>query len=95
MHVLAGEDFGLPVERQVIAVFANQHMGQQPRSGTATLNRARGQRGLCKRLTAGAGHARTDDPAHDKTTGDIFQLLGDVLTDLTQGAAAVIAILTG
>ena len=95
MHVLTREDFGLPVERQVIAVFANQHVGQKPRPGAAALNRARRKRRLRERFTAGAGHARADDPAHDKASGDILQLFGNILTDLTQGAAAVVAILTG
>ena len=43
INLLAGEDFGLPVKRQVIAVFADQHMGEKAGSGTTTLNRTRGQ----------------------------------------------------
>ena len=39
MDVLAGEDFGLPVQRQMITIFANQHMGEKTRTGAATFNR--------------------------------------------------------
>ena len=43
INLLAGEDFGLPVKRQVIAVFADQHMGEKAGLGATTLNRTRGQ----------------------------------------------------
>jgi|GEM_PF-5348680 len=82
MNVLAREDFGLPVQGKVITIFTNQDMSQKAGTGAATLNRARGQRGLGEGLTACACHARADDPAHDKTTGNILQLLGDIFADL-------------
>jgi len=43
MHILAGEDFGLAIQRQVIAILADQHMSQQARAGATPLNRARWQ----------------------------------------------------
>ena len=39
-------------------------------------------------LTAGAGHARADDPVHDEAAGDIFQLFGYILAQLLEPAAA-------
>ncbi len=40
VDLFAGEDFGLPVQRHMIAVFANQDMGQKPRAGAAPFNRS-------------------------------------------------------
>ena len=95
----AGKDSGLPVQRQVIAVLTDQHIGQKTRPGAATLNGTRWQWGLREHFTTGAGHARADDPAHDKATGNIFQLLGDILADiladLAQATATVTAIPIG
>jgi hypothetical protein len=62
---------------------------------TTPLNRAGRQRGLREGLTTGASHARADDPAYDKAAGDRCQFFGDVLADLAQRTAAVIALLTG
>lgn len=95
MNVLTRENFGLPVERQVIVVFANQHVGQKPRPGADTFNRVGRKRSLRERFTAGAGHAWADDPVHDKATVDRFQFLGNIFADLVQGTAAVIARVPG
>ena len=43
---LTVEDLALAIQGKVIAVFADQHMGQQARPGATALDRARGQRGL-------------------------------------------------
>ncbi len=84
----------MPVKRQVIAVFANQDVGQQTRTGAATFDGARRQWGLGKGFTTGAGHAGAEDPAYHKAARDIFQFLGNVLTDLAQAPTAVSAVLT-
>ena len=39
------EDLALTVKRQMIGIFSDQNMGQQTRTGAATLDRAGGQRG--------------------------------------------------
>ena len=68
----------LPVQRQVIAIFGNQHMSQKSRTRTAPLDGPPRQGGLMECLTAGAGHARTYDPVHHEASGDIFQFLRDI-----------------
>ncbi len=40
VNAVTVEYLGLAIEREVIGVFRDQHMGQQARSGTATLDRA-------------------------------------------------------
>ncbi len=79
----------------MIAVFPNQHVGQKARTGAPPLDRARWQRGLRERLTAGAGHARTYNPAGYKATGNIIQFLGNILADLAQGASTIATLITG
>lgn len=46
IDALAGIDARLPVERQVIGIFGDQHMGKQSGTGTPTLDRQRGHRQL-------------------------------------------------
>ena len=85
---LAFEDLALAVERQVVGVLADQHMGEQPRTGAAALDRAGRQRRLDEALAAGAGQPGPDDAVHDEASGHIFQLFGHVFTDAAQLAAA-------
>ena len=40
-------------------------------------------------LTTSARHARSHNPVHHKTPGDIFQFLGDIVTQQLQLAAAM------
>jgi hypothetical protein len=88
-------DLGLPLKRQMIAIFADQHVSHEAGPGSPTLDQAGWQRGLGEGFTAGAGHARSDEPAHDEVTWDVIQLLGDILAHLAQGATASSACLTG
>lgn len=46
---------------------------------------AGGQRGLHKPLAARKGQARANDAGHDKPAVNVFQFLGDILTDPAQG----------
>jgi len=87
----AVEDLALAVERQVIGIFADQHMGQEARPRTATLDRAGRQRRLDEAFAAGAGQPGPHDAVHDEAAGDIFQLLGDIFSDPAQAATAVSA----
>ena len=41
LHTLARVDLRLPIERQMIRIFADQHVRQQSRSGDTALDRAR------------------------------------------------------
>ncbi len=89
VETFAVEDLALAIERQVIGIFADQHMGQQARPWAAALDRARRQRRLDEAFAAGAGQPGPDDPVHDEAAGDILQFLGDVLADPAQAPAAV------
>ena len=86
---VALEDPALAIERQMVGVLADQHMGEQARTRAAALDGPRRQRRLDEPLAAGAGQPRADDPVHDEAAGDVFQLLGHVLADPAQPAAAV------
>lgn len=77
----------------MIAKFADRHVRHKAGSGPPTLDQAGRQRGLGEGFTAGAGHTRTDKPAHHEAAGDIIQLFGHVLAHLAQGTAAVVACL--
>ena len=66
IEAFAVEDLALAIKRQVVGILADQHMGQQARAGAATLDRARGQRGLDEAFAAGAGQPRADNPVHDE-----------------------------
>jgi len=73
----------------VIGIFADQHVGQQTRSGAAALDGAGGQRRLDEPFTARAGQAGAHDPVHDEASGDILQFVGDVFADPAQAPAAI------
>jgi hypothetical protein len=88
VDLLPSVDFRLSVERQMIAIFADQHMGQQPWTGAPPVDGATGQGGLGERLTARAGHARAGDFADHEAPRDILQLLRHILTKGPQGPAA-------
>ena len=88
---VALEDLTLAVERQMIGIFVDQHMGQQAGSGSATLDRAAWQRGLREAIAARAGHSWAHDAVHDEASGHIFQLLGHIFAQPAQFAAAIIA----
>ena len=95
IHAFACVDPGLPLKRQMIAIFADQHVRHEARAGPSALDQARWQRGLGEGFTADAGHARADEAAHHEVTGDVVQLLGDIRAHLAQGAAASSTCLTG
>lgn len=89
IKAFAIEDLALAVKRQVIGIFSDQNLRQQARPRAATLDGPRGQRGLDEPFTLGAGQARSHDPVHDEAAGDVFQLLGHILADPAQAAAAI------
>lgn len=69
MTPLAGKDLRLPVERQVIAVFGHQHMGERARAGAAPGDRRRAPGGSSRSAgsrTSGGGCAtRARAPIHN------------------------------
>ena len=66
-------------------------MREQARAGPTAFDRAAGQRGLVEPVTTGAGHAGAHIAVHHEPAGDILKLLGDILANALQLAAAVIA----
>lgn len=75
----------------MVGVFADQHMREQAGARAAALDGAGRQRRLDKALAAGAGQPEADDPVHDEAARHILELLGHVLADPAQLAAAVSA----
>jgi len=70
------------------------NMCQQARPWASARDRARGQFGLSKSLTTGAGHARPHDPFHHKMAGDVFQLFRHVFAQRLERATAIVAAIT-
>ena len=88
LDALPGVDLALPVERQVVGVFADQHMGDQRLGRQPALDQPR----RCRRLDHGAlaGAAAILRPAgddHPELRRDDVEPLGDVLADPVQRAA--------
>ena len=77
----------LPIERQMVGVFADQHMGEQPRAGTTALDGARRQRRSHDAFTASAHHPRFGNSGYHDPARDIVQLFGDILAELLEPAA--------
>ena len=83
------EDEALAIERQVIGILADQHVGQQSRARSAAFDWPGWQGRLGKPVAAGTGQPWAHDPVHDKAAGNVFQFLGHILTNPAQGTAAV------
>ncbi len=95
VDAVALEDLALTVERKVVAVLADEHMGEQAGPRPAALDGTARQRRLREGLAPPASEARAHDAGHDEAAGHVLQLLGDVLADPTQSAAACGAIVPG
>jgi hypothetical protein len=78
----------LPVERQMIAIFGDQHMGDQSRAGAAALDRQRRHRRLRDRFADPAAQLGPDMDDHREVRGHVFQHLAAVFADLSQRRAA-------
>jgi len=81
-NALTGKALGLPVQRQVLAVFAEDNLSQQVRTGTAARQWMEGGRRLADRLARPArqllAHVLDDLPG----CRDALQAFGDVFADL-------------
>jgi hypothetical protein len=81
-------DAGLPIEWEMVAVFADQNVRQQARSSLAALDRQRWHRALHHTLAAPARERRADVPNYLEMAGDVIENAGDILADLAHLAAA-------
>ena len=83
-----GVDHALSVQREMIAIFGDQHMREQRRPWQATLDRQGWHRRLADGLAGPAAHPRPD-VAHDLEVGrHVFEHLADVLAQHAQLRAA-------
>ena len=88
---MAGEDLRLPVERRVIAVFADQHLGKQRRRRQAAGDRPLCSRRLRHRLAGPAGVFGTGGADDAKLSRNPIQHLAHAFSDDMQRAAAAAA----
>ena len=73
----------------MIAELRNQHVGQQPGSGKAALDRTRWRRRFHHAVATVAGELRPHVANDLEAVGDVLQLLGDIFAELAQLAAAI------
>jgi hypothetical protein len=88
---VAGIHAALAVQRLMVAVRGDHHVGHQRRPGQATADRPAGSGRLEHSLAAHAGQLRAH-MAHDlEAPRHVLQLLGDVTADLAQPASTLAA----
>jgi len=87
-HAFAGVDAGQAVQRDVVAVFGDEHVGQQGRPGDTARDRPARRCRLEDRLAAHARQLGAHMTDHLEACRHVLQLLGDVGADLAQPAAA-------
>ena len=79
VDALTGQDHGLAIERQAVAILRDHDVGDQARTRPTLLDRQVGCRRLEDPLAAPAGVFRPDVPDHLVPGRDLLQHLGDVL----------------
>ena len=89
VDALPGVDLRLPVQRQVIEVLRDRDVGEQARAGDSFVDRARRRRGLHDGRALAASELRPDVADDLEVLGNELELLGDILADLLERAAAV------
>jgi hypothetical protein len=83
LDALPGVDLRLPIKRQVISIFCNQHPGEQGLGGNAYFDNMCWCRGLDDRaLTGAAPIARPTGDQNAERGGDDIEPLGDIFADL-------------
>jgi len=82
------EDALLPIQRLMIDVLGHRDVGHQPSGGDAFVDDVRGHGHLDQRLAPGAGPLATHMTLHRERTGRVVELLGHVLADALERAAA-------
>jgi len=88
-HPAAVVDLRLPIEWQMIGVFADEHVCQESGSGHATLDRARRCRRLHDRIAAGAGELGAHVPNHFEAHRLEFEHLADIFAQMLELATTV------
>jgi len=83
------EDSLLAVERQVVRVLGDQHMGEQARRGQALVDDLRRHRCLGQRAAVRAGPLASHMALQREAAGRVVQLLADVLSNACHPAAAM------
>ncbi len=91
IDILAGDDLRLAIQRQVVGVFADQHMGKQPWTGQALIDGLRGQFGGEHRLAVPTSVLGSNESAYEERRRAVVELLGDLLADGMQHTPALIA----
>ena len=89
LHAFARVNLFLPIQRQVIAVFRDQHVRQQSRSGQAARDRTARRFRLHDLVAARAGQLRPHLPDHFEARRNVLQDLRNVFAQRLQLAAAV------
>ena len=89
---VALEDLALPVEREVIGVFVDQHVRQQAGPGTTALDGTGRQRRLGEGLAARTGEAGPDDPVHDEPARHVLQFFRYIFAQTPQRTTALGAV---
>jgi hypothetical protein len=85
----ASVDLRLSIQRKMICILRDQHMGEQPRTCETTIDGARRRRCLHDPVAGIAAQLRTD-MADDLEAGPhALQHLGDIFAQLAQSAATV------
>ena len=73
----------------MVAVFRDEDMRQQARTGKTAFDRPRGCRRFDDAITACAGELRPDVANDLEAVGDVLQLLGNIFAELAQLRAAI------
>lgn len=95
VYAFIGKHLALPIQRQMIAVFAAQDMRHKRGAHKALWNGAAWHLGLHDRLTTCAGQPWALDLVYNVVAGYILQLFHDICAQLFEVAAAVGAGVTG
>ena len=85
------KDLRLPIERRVIAVFADQHLGKQRWRCQSACDRTFRRRRLMDRSAAAAAVLGAPNADHTELRGHPVQHLADILSDRVQRAATTCA----
>ena len=92
LNVFTRVDFRLPIEREMISVFTDEHVGQEPGTGHAAFDRAHRRRRLHDRIATRACELGTHLANHFETHGLKLQHLADVFVQIFEVARALWAV---
>jgi hypothetical protein len=88
-HPVASEDLGLAIERQVVVVFGDDDMSEQPCSSAPAGDRVIGRRGRHYRVAGPARQFLANVPDDFEPARHVIEGLTYLVADLAQRAAAV------